>query len=106
MSTRRWVISLALACAVLPGTAASAHAKKLPGKAQARVLDCKQGSFSVEAAMTTSDKSQRLAVRYEILERLPGEEFKVRKDALGVATGWVMADPAIPDTRTTRSSAR
>ena len=43
--------------------------------------------------MTTADKTQRLAVRYEILERLPGEDFKVRKDALGVATGWVLADP-------------
>lgn len=93
MSTRRWVLTLALACAALSGTAASAHAKKLPGKAQARILDCKQGSFSVEAAMTTADKTQRLAVRYEILQRLPGEDFKVRKDALGVATGWVLADP-------------
>jgi CARDB len=93
MSMRRCVLTLALACAVLPGTAASASAKKLPGKAQARILDCKQGSFSVEAAMTTADKSQRLAVRYEVLQRLPGEDFKIRKDALGVATGWVMADP-------------
>jgi hypothetical protein len=93
MSTRRWVLTLALACAVLTGTAASAYAKKLPGKAQARILNCKQGSFAVEAGMTTSDATQRLAVRYQILERLPGGDFRVRKDALGVATGWVLADP-------------
>lgn len=93
MSTRRSLITFALALAALMGPVASADAKKLPGKAQARILECKPGSFSVEASMSTSDATQRLAVRYEIFERLPGGDFKLRKDALGVAVGWVMADP-------------
>jgi hypothetical protein len=91
MATRRSVITLVLLAALM-GPAASAHAKKLPGKAQARILECKQGSFSVEASMATRDATQRLSVRYEILQRLAGDVFRVRKDALGVAVGWVMAD--------------